>query len=212
VQVYTGGCCSGPHRIVYKRYTTLRATLLVKRPVLISLQPKAKQLSTFKGPFAGLLRSPSHSPRPHPFRARPHRVRAPLANLPRLQLFLALPLHQVGWVRVVADAYILNLQCLLGSLADRLSNAMGGAFSKKGSKRDKDPRTQDKQNRRLSVSGIAQGPQGDSNTVCSASILCDALQKNNFTRLADRHGNRQGSERIPTFLSFVKCWIRAGWP
>jgi hypothetical protein len=42
---------------------------------------------------------------------------------------------------------------------------MGGAFSKKGSKKDKDPRTQDKQNRRLSVSGIAQGPQGDSNTV-----------------------------------------------
>ena len=50
---------------------------------------------------------------------------------------------------------------------------MGGAFSKKGSKRDKDPRTQDKQNRRLSVSGIAQGPQGDSNTVTTCLIHCD---------------------------------------
>ena len=62
-----------------------------------------------------------------------------------------------------------------GSLADRLSNAMGGAFSKKGSKRDKDPRTQDKQNRRLSVSGIAQGPQGDSNTVMILMLFSGSL-------------------------------------
>ena len=52
---------------------------------------------------------------------------------------------------------------------------MGGAFSKKGSKRDKDPRTQDKQNRRLSVSGIAQGPQGDSNTVMILMLFSGSL-------------------------------------
>jgi hypothetical protein len=41
---------------------------------------------------------------------------------------------------------------------------MGGAFSKKGSKKEKEQRSSDKLNRRLSVSGL-QAPQADSNTV-----------------------------------------------
>ena len=55
---------------------------------------------------------------------------------------------------------------------------MGGAFSKKLAKRgDRDPRVLDKQNRRLSVSGVAHAsPLSDSNTVRNFVHLESELQ------------------------------------
>jgi len=81
---------------------------------------------------------------------------------------------------------------------------MGGAFSKKGSKRDKDPRTQDKQNRRLSVSGIAQGPQGDSNTT---GTVTDKGQNEylRFSALSNAGYEPDGHKKTnqDAFISFV---------
>lgn len=82
---------------------------------------------------------------------------------------------------------------------------MGGAFSKKGAKKERDPRTTDKQNRRLSVSGIAQGPQGDSNTTGTVTDK-GASEYLRFSALSNAGYEPDGHKKTnqDAFISFAE--------